>query len=385
MTDNAPIIYHGGNVLNGNINFYVIFYGTWVQSTQNNIINYINGMTSSNYYNIQKNYFPNNQGGSLIVQQSINDDYSLGKSSLDISSVVDYHVNNKRDMPSDKNGIYVVLTSSDVEVSGFCSSFCGWHENNPYTIFVGDVTVCGGSCGSDPGINKDPIADTVINVLTHEIIETLSNPDLDAWYDENGDENGDKCSWEFGNIMNDPNGGKWNIQSSSGKYFVQMNWDPVSQQCLNVLNETITTTTTTTTTTSTIPTTTSTSTTIPTTTSSSTTITSTTSSSTIIPTTTITSTTSSSTTITSTTTIIIIPTIPTTTTIPSTTTIPDTITNTINFPTTTTTSNYTSTSTDSLNTTTTDSIIETSSVASNGDKIYIYSTIRWMMYIYLIM
>lgn len=38
-------------------------------------------------------------------------------------------------------------------------------------------------------------ADGLVSILAHELIETVSDPDGDAWYDAKGQENADKVSY----------------------------------------------------------------------------------------------------------------------------------------------------------------------------------------------
>lgn len=50
-----------------------------------------------------------------------------------VSSAITSHA-----LPSDSNGVYFVLTSSDAtETSGFCVFYCGWH--NRATIAGADI------------------------------------------------------------------------------------------------------------------------------------------------------------------------------------------------------------------------------------------------------
>ena len=46
--------------------------------------------------------------------------------------------------------------------------------------------------------NNDFGADAEVNTLTHELEETNTDPQLNAWYDSVGNENADKCAWTFG-------------------------------------------------------------------------------------------------------------------------------------------------------------------------------------------
>ena len=43
-----------------------------------------------------------------------------------------------------------------------------------------------------PAPNGDPGVDAMLSVLAHEVVEAMSDPNLDAWYDATGSENGDK-------------------------------------------------------------------------------------------------------------------------------------------------------------------------------------------------
>ena len=40
----------------------------------------------------------------------------------------------------------------------------------------------------------DPAADAMASVLAHELEESTSDPDLNAWYDSKRNENADKCA-----------------------------------------------------------------------------------------------------------------------------------------------------------------------------------------------
>ena len=45
----------------------------------------------------------------------------------------------------------------------------------------------------------------MVSVIAHELEETNTDPNLNAWYDSNGSEDADKCAWTFGsNQTKDP-------------------------------------------------------------------------------------------------------------------------------------------------------------------------------------
>ena len=61
------------------------------------------------------------------------------------------------------------------------------------------------------------------SVIAHEIVETVTDPQLNAWYDSRGYENGDKCAWNFGTTTT-LNGYQYNLIFNSKKYLIQQNW-----------------------------------------------------------------------------------------------------------------------------------------------------------------
>jgi hypothetical protein len=71
----------------------------------------------------------------------------------------------------------------------------------------------------------------MISVLAHEIVESGSDPELNAWYDSTGQENADKCAWTFGTTQAATNGGQYNVVSGGKQYLIQQNWSAKDQKC----------------------------------------------------------------------------------------------------------------------------------------------------------
>jgi hypothetical protein len=134
-----------------------------------------------------------------------------------------------------------VLTSPEVtETNGpgapaFCTTFCGWHThfawsggNDVKYAFVGNgSTQCPTSCIAQSTVspNGNPGADGMANVVAHELSEATTDPDLSAWYDSKGNENADKCAWNFGATSTLSTGAKYNVTLLSGlKVLLQQNW-----------------------------------------------------------------------------------------------------------------------------------------------------------------
>ncbi|RUP20611.1 hypothetical protein BC936DRAFT_139242, partial [Jimgerdemannia flammicorona] len=175
--------------------------------------------------------------GSLHVVSSITDNYSQGKAlnSGKIERIITTALFRKA-LPIAANGIYIVLSSADVKITGerlpssnsymrrpsymtgrrpnnspthtllqahsisplSPTSFrCAYHSFVTYQkldikyAFAGDAsTQCPDSCQYDPKLSPNglPGADALANHIGHEITETVTDPEFDAWENpENGD------------------------------------------------------------------------------------------------------------------------------------------------------------------------------------------------------
>jgi hypothetical protein len=135
-------------------------------------------------------------------------------------------------LPSDPNGVYFVLTSKEVtETSGFCTQYCAWHTHgtiNGTDIkygFIGNPAQCPSACSAQTvSPNGNMGADGMANLIAHELAETTTDPDLNAWYDRRGYENADKCAWKFGTTQTLSTGAKWNVNFGSNYWLLQQNW-----------------------------------------------------------------------------------------------------------------------------------------------------------------
>lgn len=236
-----------GEVMTAPLNVYLFWYGQWDTSSQNLVISYINGVDQTPYYDIVKQYYQETDAGrtattnKISVAGSFSSGYTYGQSLVDgnIPRIVLDGITNNNLVP-DPNAFYVVLTDKFVSnTSGFCTTVCGWHTHTNIGgvdikyAFIGDPIVCleAGTCipsffkaSAVPSPNNDVEADSTINVLDHELMEIITDPDQNAWRFPNGDEIGDACSWNFGTVFSADNGGTYNIVSSGKQFLVQQLW-----------------------------------------------------------------------------------------------------------------------------------------------------------------
>jgi len=231
------IQYHGGPVMRTTKNVYYIWYGDWSGNTAVTILTDLaRSIGGSPYFNINTTY---TDGAGTAITNSVTyagsttDNYSHGTRLSDsaIQAVVSSAITSGR-LPKDTNGIYFVLTSQDVTAtSGFCTRYCGWHTHGTISgsdikySFVGNAARCLSSCAAQStGPNGNAGADGMASILSHELEEAVTDPDLNAWYDSSGEENADKCAWTFGSTSTASNGSKYNMTLGSRNYLIQQNW-----------------------------------------------------------------------------------------------------------------------------------------------------------------
>jgi hypothetical protein len=228
------INYHNGSVIRGNVNIYYIWYGNWASTLSGTnasaiLTNFASGIGSSPYFAINTTYgdTTGNVSGNVAYAGSTSDSGSLGTALSDsnIRSLVLSALSSGR-LPTDTNGVYFVLTAPGVaETSGFLTHYCGWHTygilNGAYIkySFVGDAAgpslgACAAQAAHSP--NGNPGVDAMVSVVAHELEESVTDPNLNAWYDSSGEENADKCAWTFGAVYAATGGGAANMKLGPG-------------------------------------------------------------------------------------------------------------------------------------------------------------------------
>jgi hypothetical protein len=236
-TTSNGISYHGGPVFTTAVNVYLIWYGNWSGDTATAILpQLVTGLSGSPYYRINTTYYDGAKRhvpNVVTLAGQTNDPYSQGATNLSdgsINTVVTSAISSGA-LPKDPNGLYFVLTSTDVTKSGFLTSYCGWHTHA--TIggadikysFVGNPGT-NGACSAQTSVspNNNVGADAMASVVTHELEETATDPDLNAWWDQRGYENADKCAWTFGTTYKVSNGSVANLTLGGLNFLIQRNW-----------------------------------------------------------------------------------------------------------------------------------------------------------------
>jgi len=100
------------------------------------------------------------------------------------------------------------------------AGYCAWHSSGT----IGGVRVqfgfffnLDGDPNCDPGspssLGHSQGLAALANVSGHELSEMLTDPQLNAWYDRQGNENADKCAWTFSGTVA-IGGQSWKIQGN---------------------------------------------------------------------------------------------------------------------------------------------------------------------------
>jgi hypothetical protein len=99
------------------------------------------------------------------------------------------------------------------------------YANMPFPVYLSKT---GFTCGTNvnfPGViespNNNPDADTEISPSSHEIIESMTDPDTNSgWYDLFGNEIGDECAYRYGTTSGTP-GALYNQVINGHRYITQ--------------------------------------------------------------------------------------------------------------------------------------------------------------------
>jgi len=101
------------------------------------------------------------------------------------------------------------------------AGYCAWHSSgtiNGIRVQFGFFFNLDGDPGCDPqaptNLGHSQGLSALANVTGHELSEMLTDPQLNAWYDQRGSENADKCAWTF----NGP------VAIGSQSWKIQGNW-----------------------------------------------------------------------------------------------------------------------------------------------------------------
>ena len=257
------LAYHNGPVMHTNTAYAIYWFpsGSSYSSNYQNLIDGFfknvaadNGKSSNVYYsdtqyydNVNSNILYSSAfGGSVVDTNSFppsgcSDSYtSVCLSDAQLQAEVQ-RVMSAQGWTGGTTHVFFIFTPRNV---GSCagsscafSTFCAYHSwigsgsnailyaNQPYADWVS------AACDAGQHPNGDD-ADATINVVSHEHNEAITDEQGSAWYDRTGNENGDKCAWNFGTALGNTGSGLYNQVIGTGKYYLQREWSNKSSRCV---------------------------------------------------------------------------------------------------------------------------------------------------------
>ncbi len=127
-----------------------------------------------------------------------------------------------------------LATGGCYDPAGF-DGFCAYHSSTSGSasaiLYANQSFADLPGCSSGESPNGNP-ADSVINVVSHEHNETITDPLGTAWFDGSGMENGDKCAFNFGPALGGTGSALYNQVINGHRYWLQLEWSNRTKGCV---------------------------------------------------------------------------------------------------------------------------------------------------------
>jgi hypothetical protein len=212
--------YHGGKILPATVT-KTIFWGTsWGTSPGDKVTgmdSWYAGFGGSNYAKTNTEYTGSNGTvGTGSTYQGHIIDTSAASGGQNTSTILAEVCRVVTSPDPSGNGYYAVYTDLPRGNAGYCA----WHSAGSCggkAVQFAFFWKLDGDAGCDPadtsGKHSQGLA-ALANVSGHELSEAMTDPSSPgAWYDSQGQENGDKCAWTWGGpLVTFTNGSQWKIQ-----------------------------------------------------------------------------------------------------------------------------------------------------------------------------
>lgn len=200
--------YHGGPILPSSTIKAIWWGSSWPSYTGDEITGIDKWYT----------YVGTTSGGAGSSYQATVNEYAAGSSQVTTATTYQGHVIDGSSIPRHistsavlsevckevsspvPGAYYPVYTDRKRGSANYCA-YHSWGSCNGVAIEFGFFFKLDGDAGCDPASNvsgQSQGLQAVANVTGHELSETRSDPNGNAWYDSGGAENGDKCAWTFG-------------------------------------------------------------------------------------------------------------------------------------------------------------------------------------------
>jgi hypothetical protein len=124
-------------------------------------------------------------------------------------------------------------TSSSCALGGSATGYCGYHSVSGTGILYAVIpyNAVPGHCQSTNPRPNASTADPTISTISHEQIETVTDPEGNAWVDNDGNEAADLCLTTFGPALGGAGGAQWNETIHGGHFYLQEVWSDAQNSC----------------------------------------------------------------------------------------------------------------------------------------------------------
>ncbi len=134
------------------------------------------------------------------------------------------------------SGEYFCFDAQEGNPEGFCAyhNFIEGSELVYSNISYSPEDPIGCGVGEYPNGHANGNADDMFSSLSHEANESITDPTLEAWYDEEGFENGDECrnsSDDYGSPLGGSTGTLYNQEIGTNHYYLQQEWSNDIEDC----------------------------------------------------------------------------------------------------------------------------------------------------------
>jgi len=258
---NNNLIYHNGPVEVDTTQVYAIFWeptGSVVSSTYNELLTrYFGDVGSSTLYHNNIQYADNSnqapQNATLANTWVDTAAYPSHHSPFSSPVVLDSDIQNEVShamtvngwLPAINHAFFVFLAANEMlcidstfqQCSAPVGGFCAYHyfftapgslTQTNYAAMPYDGNDLPGCYGLTTSPNNDPAADAEISTTSHEQMEAATDPLGNAWFDNSGQEIGDKCAYAYSSLNPDGSNVSWNKHA----YIVQSEWDNAVAGCM---------------------------------------------------------------------------------------------------------------------------------------------------------
>ncbi|CAI5974606.1 unnamed protein product [Closterium sp. NIES-65] len=255
-------------VLHRPIRVFVMWYGVFSAAQKQTLRTFVaslspnadTAVTVPLWWNVNRQY--HDQAGRRVTEtvtwggETDDAGYSRGATlyDADVTALISDAITSGK-LPYNADGVYFVLSdasvtqasSDNLQADRFCEAFCGWHffGSAPgfgtfLTAWTGKADLqCPASCiaadirgNASLSPTGDPGMDGLVSVFAHELAEAAASPFVSTWFDSDGEENADKCSWTFAPILTDPSKARYNLVGvNASKFLIQHNWDLITGAC----------------------------------------------------------------------------------------------------------------------------------------------------------